>query len=595
MSDITYKNHKKTFDSYKLIHNIYSFFFEGTVMTAYQSTSVSYQTQNVETSTTDANQNQTQTMTYGPLINAIPLQIGSTNINMVKELQQLLIDNGHKTLVDGDFGPGTQRQLKNFQSSKGISSTGIVDIVTAQKLYEGTMQSSSSSSSSSPPSIQTSLTAAVPLSKGSSNISAVKELQQLLINNGHSTLVDGDFGPGTERRVKEFQQKSGLNASGVVDMLTANELYHISSSSNQGNSGQGNSGQGNSGQGNSGQGNTTQTTLLSSLPLSKGSSNISAVKELQQLLINNGHSTLVDGDFGPGTERRVKEFQTSVSLPNTGYVDLATANRLLGIQSSSSGSSSSNSSGSSSSNSSGSTTGTGESTTTGITVTGTPVLELNSPHTDLVKELQTRLSVHYFWDRTINGVFDGAVERAVRAFQVARFGGWSGKDDGKVGSQTAAALYQANRSNLSTNNGQDSMAPTATPEHLTKANAAVSTAKAQIGKPYVFATTGPDTFDCSGLTHYAWKSVGVSLTPYSKSQVTETIPIPKSQAQPGDLLFNTSSSAIDNPGHAKNNQVSHVSIYSGNDKKVHAPGEGSNVTENGVTWSNITSVGRVKT
>ena len=53
-------------------------------MTAYQSTSLSYQTQTVETATTDSNQNQTPSMEYGPLINAIPLQIGSTNLNMVK-------------------------------------------------------------------------------------------------------------------------------------------------------------------------------------------------------------------------------------------------------------------------------------------------------------------------------------------------------------------------------------------------------------------------------------------------------------------------------------------------------------------------------
>ena len=78
-------------------------------------------------------------------------------------------------------------------------------------------------------------------------------------------------------------------------------------------------------------------------------------------------------------------------------------------------------------------------------------------------------------DGTINGVFDGAVERAVHAFQNARFGPWS--DDGIVGPQTAAALYQANQSELSTNNGQDSLAPTITPEYQQK-HTAVATAKA---------------------------------------------------------------------------------------------------------------------
>ena len=473
-----------------------------------------------------------------------------------------MINNGHSTLVDGDFGPGTERRLKEFQQKSGLNANGVVDMLTAHELYQissstgqssGTTQNSGNQDSNSQNILLSSL---FLLSKGSSNKKAVEELQTLLIQHGHSTLIDGDFGSGTERRLKEFPISVSLPNTGYVDLSTANRLLGIQSSSSNSNSNSSGT-----------QSSMVNGVLTGNPSVAKGSSDTAAVIEIQTLLTRCGIATTIDGDFGPKTEQKVQSFQISHGLVVTGVVDVSTAEELNSVANSSQSTSTENTG-----------TTTDVASTTGMTITGTPSLVINSPYTDLVKELQTRLTVHHFWNGTINGVFDGAVERAVNAFQNARFGPWS--DDGIVGPQTAAALYQANQSDLSTNNGQDSLAPTITPEYQQKkTNTAVATAQQQIGKPYVFNENGPDAFDCSGLTSFAWVAAGVSISDYSRSQVNETIPIPKSQAQPGDLLFNTSTSLYDNPNHTNNNKVSHVSIYSGNDKKVYAPGTGPTVKE----------------
>ncbi len=83
----------------------------------------------------------------------------------------------------------------------------------------------------------------------------------------------------------------------------------------------------------------------------------------------------------------------------------------------------------------------------------------------------------------------------------------------------------------------------------------------QIGKPYVWATSGPNTYDCSGLTAAAWESVGVSLPHYTVWQKQQTTRVSYSQLRPGDLVFYYS-------------DVHHVAIYVGNGYVVHAPQSG---------------------
>ncbi len=61
-------------------------------------------------------------------------------------------------------------------------------------------------------------------------------------------------------------------------------------------------------------------------------------------------------------------------------------------------------------------------------------------------------------------------------------------------------------------------------------------ALSQVGKPYVYATTGPLTYDCSGLTRRAWQQSGISLPHFSGAQLRIGFPVAPEAVRPGDLL-----------------------------------------------------------
>ena len=62
-------------------------------------------------------------------------------------------------------------------------------------------------------------------------------------------------------------------------------------------------------------------------------------------------------------------------------------------------------------------------------------------------------------------------------------------------------------------------------------------AEAQLGKPYQYGATGPDTYDCSGLAMMAYRAAGITIPRTSQAQWAFGRQIPASQAQPGDLVF----------------------------------------------------------
>ncbi|MGY1752789.1 C40 family peptidase [Blastococcus sp. SYSU D01042] len=93
------------------------------------------------------------------------------------------------------------------------------------------------------------------------------------------------------------------------------------------------------------------------------------------------------------------------------------------------------------------------------------------------------------------------------------------------------------------------------------AQVAIDTAMAQRGKPYVWAAGGPGSFDCSGLTQYAFRAAGISLPHSSRMQSQMGQAVARADLQPGDLVFFYS-------------PVSHVGIYIGNGQMVHAPTSG---------------------
>ncbi|MEV5577619.1 NlpC/P60 family protein [Streptomyces parvus] len=91
--------------------------------------------------------------------------------------------------------------------------------------------------------------------------------------------------------------------------------------------------------------------------------------------------------------------------------------------------------------------------------------------------------------------------------------------------------------------------------------AALSAAATQIGKPYVSGGSGPNSYDCSGLTQWAFAQAGVSITRTTYTQQNDGQRIGRSQLKPGDLVFF--------------NGLSHVGFYAGNNQILHAPKPGT--------------------
>ena len=113
------------------------------------------------------------------------------------------------------------------------------------------------------------------------------------------------------------------------------------------------------------------------------------------------------------------------------------------------------------------------------------------------------------------------------------------------------------------------------------ARIAVETAYAQLGDRYVFGAGGPDSFDCSGLTSYAYAAAGVNLPHSSRSQSTMGVPVSRSELQPGDLVFAYS-------------PVSHVGIYVGGGQVIHAYSYGSPVSLGSVNmWGAYSGARRI--
>ncbi|GAA5159628.1 C40 family peptidase [Amycolatopsis dongchuanensis] len=99
------------------------------------------------------------------------------------------------------------------------------------------------------------------------------------------------------------------------------------------------------------------------------------------------------------------------------------------------------------------------------------------------------------------------------------------------------------------------------PAPTSAAQTAVNVALGKRGSAYVWGATGPSTFDCSGLTQYAYGKAGISLPRTSSAQSTFGKAVPRSELQVGDLVF------FGSPVH-------HVGIYIGDGKMVHAPDTG---------------------
>lgn len=93
----------------------------------------------------------------------------------------------------------------------------------------------------------------------------------------------------------------------------------------------------------------------------------------------------------------------------------------------------------------------------------------------------------------------------------------------------------------------------------------VDAGNTRLGSPYVWGATGPNSFDCSGFTSWAYQQAGISIPRTSQAQIGGGTQVSKADLKPGDIV-------------AFYSGASHVGLYAGNGQVLHAPSSGSSVS-----------------
>ena len=231
---------------------------------------------------------------------------GDRDHPLIYALQQRLKDLGYYTIrVDGIFGSGTQRAVRDFQRVNGLTVTGKADNATQTLLYSSAAKPAGSSCSGS----------YTTLTRSSRYQAQVVPLQRRLKQLGYYTgSVDGYFGSLTYRAVRNFQSRNGLDVTGKADPTTQEVLYSASAKPASGSSGS------------SGSADTGYRLLY-------WGCTGSAVKRLQNALIAAGYKSIVrtaDGIYGQWTYDAVRAYQKDHGLAVDGIAGRRTQNSLYG-------------------------------------------------------------------------------------------------------------------------------------------------------------------------------------------------------------------------------------------------------------------------
>lgn len=256
-----------------------------------------------------------------------------------------------------------------------------------------------------------------------------------------------------------------------------------------------------------------QTTFNRYSTVKAGSSGTQA-RGAQCLLHSAGYSVRADGSFSWSDAATAKRFQGRQHISRTGRVDARTWTALLSRGS-------------------------------------TPTLHQGSGGA-AVKRLQRALTasgrpVH------VTGYYGPITKAAVQALQRAKGWGATGVADRSVwrllqsggAVRPRAAVRPALRRAVQHSTGSS------------RGARALAFAKRQIGDRYSWGATGPNRWDCSGLTRGAWKAAGVSLPHNARQQSRRGQRVSRSNLRPGDLVFFYGG-------------IRHVGIYAGNGRVVHA-------------------------
>lgn len=221
----------------------------------------------------------------------------------VAQLQQALI---YSTIsvnggADGIFGAATATAIAAFQTSRGISVTGVMDLTTAIALglVPGSQPlSAQPTTTTTVAPTTTTTTTTVPIVAVFAAVGQtgenVKTLQNALVTSGVTLRggADGKFGSATTAAIKEFQTALRIASTGIVDQLTAQLLG-----------------------------------LVAGPALPKLGDSGSSVATMQTLLITAAIAVPggADGTFGPKTQNAIATYQTTQGFAPTGIIDLLTA------------------------------------------------------------------------------------------------------------------------------------------------------------------------------------------------------------------------------------------------------------------------------
>ncbi len=327
-------------------------------------------------------------------------------------LQAMLFELGYYDgRIDGRFGSGTTEAVKAFQRANGLGADGIAGKGTLGRLQSDDAVSAAQvtpapTASPTPPPGQ----ALSTLRRGDNN-DQVRVLQQYLISLGYlSGSADGNFGSGTERALKLFQEANGLTADGVAGPGTQSILFSSDAKPAGSSSG-----------GTASQPSATATPKPNTDIVIQWESEGDDVRQYQQRLYELGYLTQknVTGKFNQPTVDATKAFQTMHGLKVDGAAGPQTLKLIYSDDA--------------------------------LRADGTPVGDLPGASDamvadvlkagmsgDQVRQLQNRLAeLGYLSASFVSGTYDTATQQAVRRFQTAN--GLTA--DGDAGQSTQSRLY----------------------------------------------------------------------------------------------------------------------------------------------------------
>ena len=346
------------------------------------------------------------------------LQLGFKGSEAVRAVQRRLKELGYYSgSADGDFGPNTEKAVKEFQKANGLSADGKVGSRTLAKLNaKNAVTYKQAHVTPTPKATATPRATATPnlsrdyyLRLGDSG-NRVQTLQRRLIELGWlDGKVTGTFDAATETAVRAFQRKTtGLWEDGVAGPDTLKALYSSGAA-------------------------RTKTSVASSGTTLEFGSEGAAVRTLQQKLKDLGYlAGSVDGKFGTATQAAVIAFQKNNNLTADGKAGTATLSKLY--------SGNANRARGNAANINNTTNDSAKKSgrdTTGIASTGYETLVLDSQG-NAVKRLQQKLKDLGYYTGSVDGKFGSGTEAAVMAFQLQN----NLAVDGKAGPATQRKLYQ---------------------------------------------------------------------------------------------------------------------------------------------------------